>query len=382
MSSASGLKVLMVNTPQSVKFKGGDTTQIVKTAEALRKMGAEVGESVEAEPDATGYDVAHVFNLRTIAVTPQQVASLRRYGVPVVMSPIYLDPGRALWANRVVRNIFGATRSEEDLNKLIDEFRSYRLRITTPEGQVLFAEGSNRPIPNYDQTQLDVLRDISYLLPNSMLEMAALAKTLRVVMPFTIVPYAADSTTFLDPDPEPFVRQFGQRDFVLQVGRIETSKNQLMMVYAMRNAGLPVVLIGTNLQPEYLAWCKQYGPRDLRHIPHLPVDQLRHAYAAARVHVLPSWIETCGLVSMEAALANCNLVGSIAGFELEYYRDFIYYCDPSDPDSICNAVLQAYHNYDREAPRRAALKQFILTNYTWEKAAEACLEGYRRVLQK
>src|SRR5262245_5480534 len=82
------LRVLMVNTPQSVKFRGGDTTQMVKTAEALRRMGHEVGESVDAEPDGSNYDIAHIFNSRTIAATPGQVLSLRRAGIPVVMSPI------------------------------------------------------------------------------------------------------------------------------------------------------------------------------------------------------------------------------------------------------------------------------------------------------
>jgi glycosyltransferase involved in cell wall biosynthesis len=201
-------------------------------------------------------------------------------------------------------------------------------------------------------------------------------------VPFTMVPYGTDPLTFLDPDPMPFVRKYGMHDFILQVGRIEASKNQLMTVYALRDLKIPLVLIGGNLQRQYLQWCRHFGPKTLRVLPHLSPAELRSAYAAARVHVLPSWMETCGMVTMEAALANCNVVCSIAGFELEYYRDLAYYCDPADITSIRNAVVQAFENYSRDASRRLQLKQHILQNYTWQRAAETTFRLYRQLLEK
>jgi hypothetical protein len=52
----------------------------------------------------------------------------------------------------------------------------------------------------------------------------------------------------------------------------------------------------------------------------------RSAYAAARIQTPPSSIETCGLMSMEAALTGCDVVLSTADRELEYLRDLAYYC--------------------------------------------------------
>jgi glycosyltransferase involved in cell wall biosynthesis len=115
-------------------------------------------------------------------------------------------------------------------------------------------------------------------------------------------------------------------------------------------------------------------------LPHLPPEELRSAYAAARVHALPSWIETCGLVTMEAALAGCSVVASTAGYELEYYRDHAYYCDPGDVGSIRAAVLAAYNHHAADARRRLELKRLILQEYTWERAAEAAFRAYCRVL--
>ncbi len=216
------MKVLMVNTPASLSFRGGDLTQMGKTAEALRPLGVDVVESFDLEPNATGFDLAHVFNLRTIDVTLRQVRHLKGAGVPVVMSPIYLNPSVALWGTRVIRQIFGTARGEEELPSLLDRLRARELKIKRPGGAIWAAESQNRRQPDFDERQREILADVDHLLPNSILEMSQLMRTLRVFdIPFTVVPYAADARSFLDPDPEPFVAKHGLRDFVLQVGGIE-----------------------------------------------------------------------------------------------------------------------------------------------------------------
>ena len=376
------MKALLVNIPASANFRGGDTTQMLKTAEGLNALGVETAISTDAEPDARGFDVAHVFNLRTISATGPQVRAIKRAGVPVVMSPIYLNPSYALWATDVIRNIFSQPRSEKEITQLLEGLRTHTLRIKKPSGTEIGHDTQNRGSPTYDADQRAILANIAHLLPNSTLEIDSLVKTLRICPPpFTVTPYGADPAIFLDPDPEPFVQKHGLKDFILQVGRIEASKNQVLLAYALRDLDLPLVLIGGNLQPYYLEWVKQHGPKRLTIIPHLPPEELRSAYAAARVHVLPSWIETCGLTTMEATLANCNVVASIAGYELEYYRDLAYYCNPADVVSIRQAVLSAYENYDRDAEQRQRLKELILREYTWARAAELTRSAYESVLR-
>jgi glycosyltransferase involved in cell wall biosynthesis len=372
----------MVNTPAALRFRGGDLTQMRKTAEALRALGVEVAESFDPLPDGRGCDLAHVFNLRTVDVTPGQVRHLRESGIPVVLSPIYLDPSVALWATRAIRNIFGAERDEEELSRLLGELRDRTLRIELAEGGIMTARSENRPRRGYDGLQRATLEQVDCLVPNSYLELHALHRTLGAAqLPFSVAPYAADPGLFLDPDPAPFVERYGRSDFVLQVGRIEASKNQLLLAYALREAGLSLVLVGGSFQPEYLEWCRRHGPPDLLVVPHLPPQELAAAYAAARVHALPSWIETCGLVTMEAVLGGCSVVASTAGYELEYYRDLVRYCDPGDVESIRDAVLSAWDSHDAETGRRERLRALILAEYTWERAARITLDAYRRVLE-
>ena len=50
-------------------------------------------------------------------------------------------------------------------------------------------------------------------------------------------------------------------------------------------------------------------------------------------------METCGLVSLEAALAGAPLVGSTFGHELEYLEGDAWYADPGDANSLLKAVI-------------------------------------------
>ncbi|MGC3988482.1 MAG: glycosyltransferase [Chthoniobacteraceae bacterium] len=377
------MKVLMVNSPLATKFKGGDSTQMRKTGEALQKLGVQVAECYERQPDAHGYDVAHIFNLRTLPYVLEQVQALKAQGIPIVLSPIYLDSSLALWANRCMEVTFG-DGSGKDPKRLERSLRGIAARdmvLTFEDKSVLAAGTKNRPGADFDQRQREVLKHVDYLLPNSLLEHRALVRALGDPgKPVTVVPYAVDARIFADPDPEPFVKRFGVRDFVLQAGRIERSKNNLFLAMAMKDQGLPLVFVGNNLQPEYLAAIREHGVKDFLHVPHLPPEELRSAYAAARVHALPSWIETCGLVHMEAALADCTLVLSTAGFEREYYGNDGYYCDPGNYLSIRHAVKQAFANHAADAPMRKRLRERIERDYTWERAAELTLQAYQSVL--
>lgn len=375
------MKILMVNTPHSPNMHGGDLVQMRSTAAALREFGCEVVESFDARPDAHGFDLAHVFNLRTIPATEPQVDALRSHGMPVVISPIYLDVSYALWGTRALAHIFNTPQSAANLDRSLDQLRRHEFVVPQANGTTYSAHGANRPYEAYDERQRKILAQVSHVVPNSYLEMAAMTRTLGVAMPFTVASYGVDPGRFLDPDPAPFVRKYGLRDFILQVGRLEPAKNQVLTCRALAREDIPLVLIGQPTNPLYVDLCRRLGPKHLQIIPHLPPQELASAYAAARVHVLPSWVETCGLVTMEAALADCSIVVSTAGYEVEYYQNLAEYCAPADVGSIRSAVLRAYEGFSLHAARRRALREVILERCTWQRSAEACLSVYREVLR-
>jgi hypothetical protein len=107
----------------------------------------------------------------------------------------------------------------------------------------------------------------------------------------------------------------------------------------------------------------------------LPQEELAGAYAAAKVHALPGWFETPGLSTLEAAAAGCNIVTTDRGTAREYLGELAWYCDPRDVGSIRDAVLAAC-----QAPRSGRLKELVRERYTWARAAESTLAGYRLAL--
>ena len=92
-------------------------------------------------------------------------------------------------------------------------------------------------------------------------------------------------------------------------------------------------------------------------------------------------METCGLVSLEAALSGTPVVGSTFGHELEYLEGDAWYADPGDAESIKNAVLAAMQA-GRQHPRPIAMKRKVLERFNWEQTVDATERLYRRVLNR
>jgi len=183
-----------------------------------------------------------------------------------------------------------------------------------------------------------------------------------------------------DVDPIPFQEKFGLKDFILCVGRIEDLKNQLGFILAMKGEDIPLVLIGS-LNSAHRGYCRKVlreveKKDNLYYLGPMERPMLMSAFAAAKVHVLPSWFETTGLTSLEAGLVGCNVVSTDRGYARDYFEDYAWYCDPSSSASMKNAVLDAY-----EALLKLGLREHIIRNFRAEKMIEATISLYQRVLK-
>ena len=127
----------------------------------------------------------------------------------------------------------------------------------------------------------------------------------------------------------------------------------------------------------YYNLCKKEADNDVIFMDWMNSESLASAYHAAKVHALPSWYETPGLVNLEAGLAGCNIVATDKGSTKEYLRDYAWYCDPAKTASIRRAVLDAF-----SAEKSPDLRNFICKNFSWEQAAEKTLRVYERVLMR
>lgn len=378
------MKVLLVNHGRAGEWGGGDGVQIRETGKRLKQRGYDVTLLNSDTPDARGFDLVHVFNCRIQDAFDQQIASCRAAGVPVVVSPIWVSIGRALWGSRGTVGILqqGIEQGEAAISPFLEQLRRRTLAVQLGDGKVIQAHGDNEQSQFAMERVSALLRASHGLLPNSWLELQAVRSDHHWSgNNFEVAHYGVDPRLFLDADPTPFKEQTGIRHpFVLQAGRIEPAKNQAMLCWALKDTNLPVVLVGGRKHwPSYADLCKSILGDQLTIIDHLPQTLLASAYAAAGVHALPSWMETCGLVTLEAALSGTPVVGSTFGHELEYLQGDAWYADPADPMSLRHAVMQAW-DAGRHHPRACRLKRRILEHYNWEQTTDATEKLYRNVI--
>jgi glycosyltransferase involved in cell wall biosynthesis len=150
-------------------------------------------------------------------------------------------------------------------------------------------------------------------------------------------------------------------------------------VHALNGSRFNLFLIGKaarNQQGYWLA-CKKAAAGNIHFVGRIAQEELVQYYRRAKVHILPSWFETTGLSSLEAAVMGCNVVITDRGDAKEYFNQDACYCDPASPESIYRAVETASLRSTNET-----LQNKILTHYTWKVAAEKTMEAYRAVLKK
>ncbi len=367
------MRILMQSRVSLFQTPGGDTIQILKTKEALEGKGVQVALSLESTPDLAGYDLVHVFNLTRPQDLYLQVRNAKRAGRKVAFSTIYVyyseyERKARMGAGKLIAR---ALRPHQ-LEYLKVLARALKNREFTRGTLHLLSQG-------YRRSQVTVLREADVCLPNSRSEMARIVQDfpLPTYPPHVVVPNGVDPQIF-DPDRgevSPEVEKF--RDCVLCVARIEGLKNQLNLVRAMRGLPYPLVLIGKPAPNhlDYFARIKQEAGPNTHLLGPVEHHLLPQFYKMAKVHALISWIETTGLSSLEAGVMGCNLVITEKGDTRDYFGDYAYYCEPDSVDSIRQALLEAY-----QAPVNPGLRQHILANFTWERAAEKTLDGYRIAL--
>ncbi len=331
------MKVLFQIRSDYKKCIAGDSIQMLKTKEYLTKLGIDVEISSDYNKDLKKYDILHLFNLVRANETYQYHQNALKQNKPYVLSTIYWN------MTDYIKN---------DLN--------------TKSTLEWWFKSNN--------TRKEIIKNAAVLLPNSDMEMQVLQEDFNISNKYFVIPNCSDRG-FYFANPEKFIKKYKLKDFVLCVGRISNRKNQLALINSLKNQKIKLVLIGPRSNQKYYEICKEASSENVIFFNEMKHYELSSAYAAAKVHVLPSWFETPGLSTLEAGLAGCNIVSTDKGSTKEYFQDFVHYCDPNNEKSIGEAVLKAYIR-----PKNNELKNYILNNYTWEVAASKTLEAYQYLI--
>jgi glycosyltransferase involved in cell wall biosynthesis len=373
---------VLLQTRSSVsvaKSRGGDVTQAYETARGLGALGIDARVSAELQPDLTDVDLVHVFNL----VRPQdamvQARHAWRHHRPVALSTVYCD----MWEfDRSARKGIGGIIARRAGRNSIELAKAGGRAVRSKE-----LHGGLAPLlwPGYQALQRELLARCDVLLPNSQSEMRRIERDLGVevasqrcvTVPNGIDPAYYNVESLLGQSPPEHLA--GYEGCVLSVGRIEGRKNQLSLIRALQGTSHRLVLAGSPAanQRAYVDAVSAEVARsaNVEWLGPVSEEEKRWLYRLARVHVLPSWMETTGLVSLEAAALGCALVVTPNGDTRDYFDKHAQFCDPDDLGSIRGAVDAAH----RAGPD-TALQERIFAYYTWAAAASTTARGYELAL--
>ena len=356
------MNIALIARSSLFKIRGGDTTQVLKTAAELKKLGVHTQIFLASQKvPYEKFDLLHFFNIIRPA---DHLYHIRKSNKPYAVSTIYLDyaefdrKGRA----PLTRNLFRLLgKSKSEYIKNLYRFVKNQDRLVSPE----YLLGHKRAINK-------VLNGASLILPNSESEFNRLSRDFEFKGDFMVVPNGIDRGIFNE-IPENIHRQ----EKVICVAQIYGMKNQHSLIQVCNKLGVSLDIIGEAPpnHKNYKEYCRKIAGRNVTFYGHMPQRELIDHYASAKVHALPSWSETTGLSSLEAGAMGCNLVVGEGGDTRAYFEDLAWFCEAYNLESIEKAVLMALNE-----PVKYDLSEIILNRYTWQKAAEATCKAYERIL--
>jgi tetratricopeptide (TPR) repeat protein len=361
LGSAESLRILIQNRPNTFTQRGGDSVQVELLSEGLRARGCEVVVDLNGSQDPGGFDLVHLYNFATTEYTEQLAKRAYAAGVPYVVTTLYEEVQ------------FFHNQSHLVAQYLFDYIRAGQSKRWWERAVLdLSAAPMARRFP------ADwIVSHAAALFPNGSRETASIKRDFPDAENLIEIPLGHEVGALVGP--EQFIAEYGIRDFVFCVGRFETRKNQLMLLRALEDSDIPVVLAsgGFTYQPEYdqaIRNFKRKGQTII--IERVSPEMLSSAYAACRIHALPSWYELPGHVSLEAAAHGRNIVVTDTGTQPDYFGTNAFYCQPWDIESIEAAVLAAWN-----APVPEGLAR-VAKSYSWETTVDKTLEAYRSVVTR
>ena len=361
------LKIAFCNRPEWNNPLGGDGIQMLKTKEALEKLyNVEIEIITSPELLDARFNLVHIFNFATFKITKDFFEKSVKLALPIVSSCIYWDytfaserichpfirdhfsVRTAKWIRMFVKisgNLFGYP-------KLMSRKFKKELRY--------FVEKSRVILPNSEEEGHLVLEFIGK---------QHLSSKFKVV--YNATEFVQQSETISEQD---FLEKYHiPNNYILQVGRIETIKNQLNLVYALLDKPqIPIVFVGKISEQRYFEKLARLAERrgNVYFVNAVPHEEVCLFYKYAQLHVLLSLRESPGLVSLEALSNGCPIVISTDKYVpvSTYFPSQPYVVDPFDIKKIRQTILKAYGEH--------RLVDEGLNRFTWEHAAQQTMDAY------
>lgn len=266
--------------------------------------------------------------------------------------------------------------------------------IRRPTPYIVSLRGSD--VPGYDRfnAKVEHLHKLLKPLNRRIWERAdrvvalssALAATANQTAPdldIDVIPNGIDTRRFAPPEGRPPERRLR----LVTVARLLERKGiHTILEACAKPTVLPVELsiIGTGpFEPELRQMVDEMGLGDrVRFLGFVPNDELPQHYRRSDIFVLPSEIESFGLVFAEAMSCGLPIAASNVGGIPETVRDGVdgLLCPPGQPVALRENILRLISNVDTREEISHSQRERVLENYTWDQIAARYADLYRSVL--
>ena len=332
------MKVLFANRFECMQKKGGDTFQMLYTKEYINKYYPEITIKIISSPDEiqkySDFDLIHVFNIQFYNEVKSYVDEAKKFNLKIAISPIYWNKSDAIYLARMYR--------------CISDFRVISfLRVLKPI--LNFKIGKMRYLSkDYRKLYKTLLDEAIAIIPNSNEELNIVNQEFHFnsnIKTFVVPNAIVINEVNEDIDT---AKRSVLEGCLLEVARIEPIKNQMGVLLACMKTSFPIVFVGADNNPKskYSVKLHQLAKQrgNVIFTGEIPQKDMWKYYEVAKTHILPSFRESPGLVTLEALFHNCNVVVSNEKYcPIHYYKLDKYgtVCNPYSIKSIETAIKTA-----------------------------------------
>ncbi|QJT09798.1 glycosyltransferase [Oceanidesulfovibrio marinus] len=174
-----------------------------------------------------------------------------------------------------------------------------------------------------------------------------------------IVPAGVDPS-FAQAAPSRLFRSSYDLDtYLLWVGIIEPTKNQLSTIEALADFDLPLVIVGDYRDKEYYAQCRAAAPEHFLFLDPIAhnSDLIRSAMQECRLYIETS-LDPPGKSVIEAAIAGAPLLVRESAWAREHFGDAAFYLNADDAGSIREGIERTL-----DVPKKQVLRNDLMKKH-------------------
>lgn len=361
------MKVLYCIRKNYLERVGGDSTQLLNTIKYIKKIDDSFEYKIISDPSIISnhlnYDLMHIFNIQDYDFLKEFMVAAKENNMRVVLSTIYWDMSECLFVERMfklVRNFH-----------IVSMFHPLKKMVNLNTLQKMYMGKA------YKKKYHDVLDNVDLFLPNSEEEWDIIQNYFDIKnRKAEIIPNAIENLDYSTEENKEM--EIEPRNSILVVGRIEPTKNQLAVLLACKDNSIPILFVGDFSSKKYEKivrfWAKKRG--NVIFCGKLSQNEVYKYYRKAKVHVLASFRESPGLVTLEALRAGCNIVVSDKQYcPIKYYQfdKYAFVCNPYSIRSIKNSIKAAYNS------PMVTVSEDYFEFYSYKNAARLTLEAYKKI---